>query len=907
MNLRHDRIVAHRFVVPWTMVLWMLCIVDTRHSLIHSFLYSHIPSSRCPVYRENLDLSNSAAPLYAAHSTAGEPRSSTANASTFGYHHDASSSRPFRKSSNQLQQQQQQTQPRRRGSLDHVPSPEWVELQMTRAIQALRIALKEQQQQQQRNKQQSSSASTFQSTSTVPSDTSQLPPLFLPPPPPMEDYIPSSEQTQSKAELVAFPTVRECNAALATWGDAGDLRRALRLFGKMRQAAALAASTTVAWRIPAPTLVTYSTLMSRANKMDKPHVALRLWQLLLHSRSESTAIVPDIKAANILLHSYAKAGTTDAAAQLWDDVQAGRGMWHSVRPNVVTLNTFLYACQQSGSLDRALQAFTAWTTAHASHRPDARTFTTLMATVARRPHQQAAGQYDPSLAFTLYETMTQQYSIVPNGMTYSALIDACGRCRRVDLALQGLRMMLRHKARDQARMVTSTTPHYYTLPNEVGAWTAAINACGKAGRLPAAMHLFYTMENFGCEPNTVTCGCLTDSLLRAGMTGDTLQVLRYMQRRGLVPSEVMYTSLMTHAERLVQVEQTSTSSTATTTTTTTTATSWRASTSPSRAATTTTTTQSTVSGRPMNSKSQSAAQHSQDIKAIEVYTELMQSLVDESKHPKSPSKSTARNTNTHSNNSWNDKDTRAHTHLLKVFLVFQQMKAAGAHPDLACYNVLLSACARAGDLTRAHQVLGYIVASDDYEPNDTTWREMIRTAAHMHNSTLAQSLWHEGLSYRPRRSHHASHHQRRRSAGDEADDQWRPSADSFGVLLSAYIRQAIATGDSREKEALYQTVVSMYEDLLCGSSNDPSGIHSVDVIAVLDNQRTMLYILQAVVHLENLQQSAKDNNVKIRNDTSRAQLRSTAASIAQLECLQTLETRASWSAQQALQQAQSWI
>ena len=79
--------------------------------------------------------------------------------------------------------------------------------------------------------------------------------------------------------------------------------------------------------------------------------------------------------------------------------------------------------------------------------PDAWSYTSLIATVARNPSR-ASGVNDPSLAFELLEDMKAR-KIRPNGMTYSALIDVCGRCKRADMALQGLRIMLRQKAEDQ--------------------------------------------------------------------------------------------------------------------------------------------------------------------------------------------------------------------------------------------------------------------------------------------------------------------------------------------------------------------------------------------------------------------------------------------------------------------------
>lgn len=79
-----------------------------------------------------------------------------------------------------------------------------------------------------------------------------------------------------------FPGIRECNAALASFGDGGDLLRALRLYFKMRKVASLSRRYPARkWEpVPIPTLVTYSTMMSRAVYLGKPLVAIRLWNIM---------------------------------------------------------------------------------------------------------------------------------------------------------------------------------------------------------------------------------------------------------------------------------------------------------------------------------------------------------------------------------------------------------------------------------------------------------------------------------------------------------------------------------------------------------------------------------------------------------------------------------------------------
>lgn len=69
-----------------------------------------------------------------------------------------------------------------------------------------------------------------------------------------------------------------------------------------------------------------------------------------------------------------------------------------------------------------------------------------------------------------------------------------------------------------------------------GAWTAAITACGKYGRIDTALRLFDAMQRqFQVKPNVVTCGALTDSLVKAGRVSETIEVLQYMKSEGIVP------------------------------------------------------------------------------------------------------------------------------------------------------------------------------------------------------------------------------------------------------------------------------------------------------------------------------------------------------------------------------------
>ncbi|EEC45269.1 predicted protein [Phaeodactylum tricornutum CCAP 1055/1] len=264
-----------------------------------------------------------------------------------------------------------------------------------------------------------------------------------------------------------------------------------------------------------------------------------------------------------------------------------------------------------------------------------------------------------------------------------------------------------------------------------------------------------------------------------------------------------------------------------------------------------------------------------DTKAIEVYTELMQFLIDGSTNRASTSKYSPES---------GSKDDNSNTLLLKVFLVFQEMKTAGAEPDVACYNALLRACARAGDFVRAQDVLAQMQATD-LSPNDNSWRELLRAAAKIGRSDLAESIWRQALVYGNRRRY-----------TDEPETKWMPTLKSFAALVASYMREAVDSSKAAQMR-LFRRAVSLYEAALYG--DDDLGMSRLDVNELLDSQRTMLLILQATVALEAL--------IVSDGTDERRELRSTAVSILKLESCQRVQThRLSWTALEAYDTARKW-
>lgn len=341
------------------------------------------------------------------------------------------------------------------------------------------------------------------------------------------------------------------------------------------------------------------------------------------------------------------------------------------------------------------------------------------------------------------------------------------------------------------------------LFNEVGAWTAAINACGKAGRIDTAMRLFKTMQRFSVKPNAVTCASLTDSLVKAGKITETLEVLQYMKNEGLSPGtyfqlncsrtqflefdsmnalllcrsgEVMYTSLMSSLLGIAKRENDNIL---------------------------------TSGGLKVKviDKLVPAERHLANglntTNSIVLYTELMRSMV---------------------------RDSSGEDVLLKIFLVFQEMKAAGVSPDLPCYNALLRACSFAGDADKAQDVLRRIV-DDGLEPNDASWREALKAAAKQGRSDLADTIWNTAVA-------------RKKGTYDMG---FIPRASDVDLLISTYWQEAQKTTNHSVRALFHRKIIDLFEGVQMRSVE--RGLCHVPVDELEQNQVLILTVLRAAVSL----------------------------------------------------------
>ena len=182
------------------------------------------------------------------------------------------------------------------------------------------------------------------------------------------------------------------------------------------------------------------------------------------------------------------------------------------------------------------------------------------------------------------------------------------------------------------------------------------------------------------------------------------------------------------------------------------------------------------------------------------------------------------------------------------------MKAVGAQPDLACYNALLKTCANAGDVKRAQEVIKEVKKAKDFDPNDLSWKEMIRAASVAGRTDIVILPWKEVLVY----------HEQCIGRPMRTTSQWQPSVESVSILVTTLVRSASdEDADKHTSRGLLRLVVKLYvciissskegdrrnHDVAANRVHHPWGMHLIDKAEFLERPRVLLAFLE--VFLQN--------------------------------------------------------
>eukprot|EP01041_Mallomonas_annulata_P011208 gene11208-23420_t len=303
-------------------------------------------------------------------------------------------------------------------------------------------------------------------------------------------------------------TIKECNLMLKELGDAGYLDHCAQLLVNM---------TSLGIR---PTVVTYSTLISRAGAWQKTALAEKYYKQMIYEK-----IPPDVQAFNSLINAYAKTGDTDAALHVLHDMDKAH-----ILPSIVTFNTLLDSCSRKGNVSRAKEMFQLIITHDI--KPNLRSYSSLIHACCQ------AGEINEAILLLKY---MEEANIPPSAVTYSMLLHGMGQSGDLLQAFQLLDSMKSKGIR----------PNVVTM-------SSLVHSCAKHGHLELAFSLYDKMSesiHVADRPNSITCSSLVDACLKSGHIDRAFTVIGDMRSWGVALTQVTYTSLISELTRLGELDR----------------------------------------------------------------------------------------------------------------------------------------------------------------------------------------------------------------------------------------------------------------------------------------------------------------------------------------------------------------
>jgi len=224
----------------------------------------------------------------------------------------------------------------------------------------------------------------------------------------------------------------------------------------------------------------------------------------------------DLRLYNAYMAAMAKCGRVNEVLKAFKEMEAS-----GLRGDVVSFCSVMNAHAKTGDFAKANDTFALMVSRGVS--PNERAYSILIDAYAQWGHVDKAFQ----VLQDMESRAEDGSSCMPNAVTYSSLIKACGRGGQVNLAIQ-----------------TFTRMKNAGIEPNVVTWTALIDACGKGGRIDLAHALFHEMINRGVPPNMVTCSAMISAFVKKGEMDIAFEVFDYMRDAGLRPSQVTYGSLL---------------------------------------------------------------------------------------------------------------------------------------------------------------------------------------------------------------------------------------------------------------------------------------------------------------------------------------------------------------------------
>eukprot|EP00747_Dinoflagellata_sp_TGD_P103088 gnl/TRDRNA2_/TRDRNA2_168856_c1_seq2.p1 gnl/TRDRNA2_/TRDRNA2_168856_c1~~gnl/TRDRNA2_/TRDRNA2_168856_c1_seq2.p1 ORF type:complete len:485 (+),score=87.46 gnl/TRDRNA2_/TRDRNA2_168856_c1_seq2:121-1575(+) len=134
-------------------------------------------------------------------------------------------------------------------------------------------------------------------------------------------------------------------------------------------------------------------------------------------------------------------------------------------------------------------------------------------------------------AFKALDKMEAE-GLIPNIITYNALINACEKCKNGEKALEVLKLM-----------------KYKGLQPNVITYNTAISALGKGKKPAEAIELFEEMTKKSVEPTRITYNSVISACEKGEMPQHALDIFRGMKRKDVYPDRITYNALISACEK----------------------------------------------------------------------------------------------------------------------------------------------------------------------------------------------------------------------------------------------------------------------------------------------------------------------------------------------------------------------
>lgn len=284
-------------------------------------------------------------------------------------------------------------------------------------------------------------------------------------------------------------------------------------------------------------VITYSTII-------KVFADAKMWEMALKIKDDMlyAGVTPNIITWSSLISAFANVGLVEQAVHVFEEM-----LLAGCKPNTQCCNILLHACVEACQYDRAFRFFHSWMksgfqktchmkenngnngtqvsiknacdnganyTSHYIVDPQHSSFVKVVpfrpTTATYNILMKACGT-DFYRAKALMDEMRME-GLYPNQISWSILINICGRSHNIRGAMQAFKNM-----RD-----AGITP-------DVVAYTTAIKACVENKNLKIALSLFKEMKRFRIRPNLVTYTTLLRARTRYGSLQEVQQCLAIYQ------------------------------------------------------------------------------------------------------------------------------------------------------------------------------------------------------------------------------------------------------------------------------------------------------------------------------------------------------------------------------------------